>query len=836
VSKESRRDRKARKKGEQPEDLPVEAAGGDEAAPSDPEAVLDELLAPIDPREPAAPDASDEASALDRDPVWRDSSSSSRPAPTEPIGSPLGAPDPRTKKRRSRRIEPETMVDPLDRPDPTRRQRRADKKRSKELVAAATMGSSSAAGPDDPDRGPRRSRRMRAFRFPALLIVIALIAAAFVIERRVTPPIAEVTSGPDLGRVMPTATPAGAASSTWFCAGGTALGEPSSVPKDVVGAGGAPAATGAALRIPEDRAQAASTTTSSAPTGTNPPGSNPPGSNPPGTTRPAAPKVAIVAEQSIEIGNASDRSQAVTVTVYPSEGTPVVRRLDLAGHTRQDLRLSDVVKAPYASALVESDGGLLSVAQSVQGPNGRSVGPCASSPSASWYFAAGSTRLGTREVFVAFNPFPANAVLDFSFQVAEEGGRQASRDSDKLKGQVVPANGVVAFDVSDIVTVREQLSTVVRTRGGEGRVVVARLLVSDGTSNHPKSINQTLGAPTPMPTWLFADGPVLEPGVQSSYVLYNPGATIVDAAVSVQPDAQGVGLEVAPFEVKVRPGQFEIVPISNARVPANSGYWVSVQSRDGGGLVAERVVRSDLPASRPGVSYTLGSPLVANRWLVPAAGVAGETFGQVSIANVAAEDPVTLTVRVASGGAAEVLPAFDRVELGAGRRTVVDLAGVRPSGVDPSALLEIEATGPVVVEQALGFAEPAVVTDAIAIPVRDTLAVPPGDLFDRLGLALPPGGGPTLPVGTLPPVPPGTDQGTLVPLGPPGSDAVGPLDGGTLPPVVGPDGQPVTTTTTSPPPAAGDPTASSTTTTATTAPAAPGLVPVPGQLTPGGPG
>lgn len=824
MSKENRRDRKARKKGGQPDEPTADDAplGAGDAAPTDPEAVLDELLAPVEPARASEGDApagdaeDDQPVARDVDPVWRDSPS--RPAPTEPIGSPLGAPDPRAKKRRSsRRIEPETMVDPLDRPDPTRRQRRADKKRSKELVAAATMGSSSAAA-DDPDRGPRRTRRMRAFRFPALLIVIALIAGAFVIERRVTTPADEVISTADLGRVMPTATPASAASSTWFCAGGTAVGEPSSAPKDVAAPGGA-VATGAGLHVAEVPAQAGSTTTTTI--------------NTTGTTRPlpgapsAPPKVAIVAEQSVAISNAGDRSQAVKVTVYPSEGTPVVRQLDLAGHTRQDLRLSDVVKAPYASALVESNGGLLSVAQSVQGPNGRAVGPCASSPSASWYFAAGSTRLGTREVFVAFNPFPANAVLDFSFQVEEEGGRQAARDSDKLRGQVVPANGVVAFDVTDIVTVRQQLSTVVRTRGGEGRVVVARLLVSDGTSNQPKSINQTLGAPTPMPTWLFADGPVLEPGVQSSYVLYNPGPSVVDAAVSVQPDAQGVGLEVAPFEVKVRPGQFEVVPITNARVPSNSGYWVSVQSRDGGRLVVERLVKSELPAARPGVSYTLGSPLVAKHWLVPAAGINGETFGQVAIANVAADEPVTLTVRVAGGGADEVLPAFDRVELGAGRRTVVDLARLRATGVDPSALLEIDATGPVIVEQALGFSDPAVVTDAIAIPVRDTLALPPSDLFDRLGLALPPGGA-TLPLGTLPPVPPGTDQGTLVPLGPPGSDGVAPLDGGTLPPVIGPDGQPVpsttSTSTAAPVPGAAGPNASSTTTATTT----PAPVPAPG--------
>ena len=826
MSKEDRRSRKARKKDAEtrdgdgePDSREGEGLDGPaetDALPSDPDAVLG-LLAEVEPSAegPAVtPDPDEAPSALDQEPVWRDSDR--RPAPTEPIGAPLGAAPPSSTRRRSRRIEPDVMADPLDRPDPTRRQRRADKKRSKVLVAAATAGSS-APSADAGDRGPRRERRMRAFRFPAVLIVIALIAGAFVIERRITPPIAEVTTEQDLGRLMPTATPADAASSTWFCAGGTAEGEASSTPKDLGPV--SPRATGAAVEIPAVEAQTPSTTTPGTTPG-SPPGSTP-GSTPgatPGTPRSAAPtpKVRIVAEESIAIANASERAQAVKVTVYPSDGTPVLRQFDVAGHTRLDLRLSDVVKAPYASALVESNGGLLSVEQSVQGPTGRSIGPCASSPSASWYFAAGSTKLGTREVFVAFNPFPANAVLDFSFQVEEEGGRQASRDSDKLKGQVVPANGVVAFDVTDIITVREQLSTVVRARGGEGRVVVARLLVSEGTTSQPKSLNQNLGAPAPMSTWLFADGPVFEPGVQTSYVVYNPGGAVADVAVSVQPDGQGIGLEVPPFDVKVRAGQFEVVSITNTRVPGNSGYWVSVQSRDGHAVVAERVVRSDPPASRPGVSYTLGSPLVANRWLLPAAGVAGETFGQVSIANVAETDPVTLTIRVDRNGTSEVIAVFDRVELGAGRRTVLDLSSLSATGSDPTALLSVEATGPVIVEQTFGFSDPSAVADGIAIPVRDGLALPPPDLFDRLGLALAPGSGPTLPVGTLPPVPPGSDpgNGSLVPLGPPGSDGVGPLDGGTLPSITGPDGQPETTTTTTPAPAAGaDPGASTTTAT-----------------------
>src|SRR5205823_5540927 len=100
-----------------------------------------------------------------------------------------------------------------------------------------------------------------------------------------------------------------------------------------------------------------------------------------------------------------------------------------------------------------------------------------------------------------------------------------------------------------------------------------RLLVADGTGGQPPSLNATLGAPVPMPGWVFADGPALEPGVQTDYVVYNPGNDAVDVDITVQPDAQALAAEAIPFAVNVRPGQFADVAVGkDSRVPNHSGY------------------------------------------------------------------------------------------------------------------------------------------------------------------------------------------------------------------------------------------------------------------------
>lgn len=656
------------------------------------------------------------------------------------------------------------ITDPADgpgaaRPEPTRRQRRADRKRGDALAAAALSGGATGA---QAAAGPAKGGR--AFRFPALLVIIGLLVAGVVLQGRLTTPTAPVTASDDLGRALPTADPAGSLGSTWFCAAGTAYG--TQTPTPPARAAGPPSTTTSSSTTSTTRPRAPGTTPGTT-AGTTP--------RPPGTVVGAAddtPPVFVVAEHTVIVANAGDQPQQVAVTVYPSEGAPATRQLTVVGHSRSDLTLSDVVKAPFASATVEATGGLISVQHRLLGPNGRVVSACASAPASNWYFPAGTTRPGTRQVFIAFNPFPERAVLDFAFQVEDESGNQAPRESNKLIGKVVPANSVVAIDITDIITVSPQVATVVRTRAGQGRVIVDQLLVSDGTNNQPKSLAVTLGAPVPQPSWLFADGPRLEAGVTTAYVVQNPSTDTIQADLVVQPDAQAVGAEVVPVTVTVRPGGTATVPVTKDTPGAtNAGYWVAVQSRNAAPIVVERVVRADAPAARVGSASTMGSPVVAGRWIVPAAGGTGQKAGEIVITNFSPSSAVVLTVAVAGGGGTSVLPAFDRVELAAGRRTIVDLASLTGAdGADSRLLVTVDASGPVVTEQVAGFVDPATISDLVSVPVRDTVAAPPADLAIDTGAPAPPtipGTGTVAPA-TVPPLvtttPPGTDpSGSEVP-------------------------------------------------------------------------
>ena len=170
-------------------------------------------------------------------------------------------------------------------------------------------------------------------------------------------------------------------------------------------------------------------------------------------------------------------------------------------------------------------------------------------------------------------------------------------------------------------------------------------------------------------------------------------------------------------------------------------------------------------------SSTMGSPVVAGRWIVPAAGGTGQKAGEIVITNFSPSSPVVLTVSVAGGGGTSALPAFDRVELAAGRRTIVDLASLTGAdGADSRLLVTVDASGPVVTEQVAGFIDPATISDLIAVPVRDTVTTPPADLAIDTGAPAPPtipGTGTVAPA-TVPPlvttIPPGTDpSGSEVP-------------------------------------------------------------------------
>lgn len=633
------------------------------------------------------------------------------------------------------------------------------------------------------DRSQGRTRDAgRAWRTPAIVLLVGLLVGALVVGVRGAGGDGSTVTATDLTRLMPVATPADAPSSTWFCAGGTARGS-------------------------TDRA-----------------------------TGPDA-RTTIVAEHWVAVGNPTTADRTVRVTAYGEEGEPVAREVPLRAGQRTEVRAADLVQSPFASVLVEADGGGLIVDHSVEGPTGRSSAPCATSPSTSWYFPSGDTRLGTRTVFVVFNPFPDPANLDFSFETGDvvtgppgtspgavvpgatstapggttpPGTASRRRESEKFKGVVVPARAALAVDITDVITVRSQISTTIEAKAG--RVVVDELIVADPTGG-PSSLVLTPGAPRTSDTWLFGTAAPLEEGIDQQYVIYNPGEGTADVSVGVVPDVAGPDRIVDPFELQVRARSFGVVSLAqDERVPRGSGAWVSVRSL-GAAVVVARVTRAVDPVTPAGTTVTLGSPLVAREWQVPTVGGAAGRRGEVAVANPSAGETVTVTVLGWQDGEARPVQGFDGVAVRPGGRIGVSLDELSRRGDAPE-MLSVRATSAVVVERRAAGNAAGTRSDAIAAPVDGTLALPPADLYDPAndgdlgpGTVLTPD---TVIGGTVP----GPDTGGTLPFDTvpfetietlPAPSTVPPetVPPESIPPETGPDGLPLSTTTTATPPAVG---------------------------------
>jgi len=399
------------------------------------------------------------------------------------------------------------------------------------------------------------------------------------------------------------------------------------------------------------------------------------------------------AEQLLVLTNLSSTPRSAEISAFGDGGQQATRSVELPPSSRTQVAVSSIVQAAWASALVEASGGDVGVEHVLSGPNGRTAGPCASSVSSTWYLPAGSTELGVQHLLALFNPFPDEAVVDLLFETDTD-----TRQPPELQGLVVPPRSVRVVDVSAVVTVRQQLSTVVTARSG---LVIAEQIESVGDdSDVPKGLTTLLGAPSSATAWSFADGRPLADGIDVSFVLFNPGQDAIDAEVQLVVDDPAVNGFVEPYALSVRPGQFSVVDLrQDNRLPSGLGWSAIVRSVSGQPLVAARVVRSVVADGSGGRTMSIGSQVVATEWDLALGGVAGGSPATVAVLNGGATD-VTVTVTVVSAGEQRPVDGLSDVPIAAGARAVFDLG----TAVDPSTTsLRVVASGPVAVERTLRF-------------------------------------------------------------------------------------------------------------------------------------
>ncbi|MEX1217889.1 MAG: DUF5719 family protein [Acidimicrobiales bacterium] len=492
----------------------------------------------------------------------------------------------------------------------------------------------------------------RVWRFPILFLVPALFAAAFVVQNR-------STTGDDstvrLNEMVPTASPDSALSSTWYCAAGTATGV---ITTDAAG----------------------------------------------------------LAEQTITISNATATNATGTVSTYTEAGPAAAQTITVPARSQTSVRVSDIVKAPWASALVEVSGGGITVIHELSGPAGRSISACASSPNSTWYFPSGTTRAGARNLLALFNPFPGEATVDVSFDT-EEGARTPQQ----LQGMVVPGGRVVVVDVGAIVTLRERISTTVDVR--IGRVIAEQIQTADGRSNTEQGLTAVLGATTAASIWTFPVATSASTTAREIVSVMNEGENDTEVQVEILLDDPQTNGSVEPFVLQVasnRSAQIDLA--SDPRIPKSVGHWLIVRSTDNAPIVAERSIGATRAAPAGGLAFTMGVPVLATSWIVTAASVPNITSSLVSVANPSGTEMATITISIVSKGEIAAIPTATSIQIPPGQRFVLNLTSLTTGRTDAS--LRIDSDSPVVVGQWMTSATPLEILTISNFPVLGTESLP----------------------------------------------------------------------------------------------------------------
>src|SRR4051794_31876840 len=360
-----------------------------------------------------------------------------------------------------------------------------------------------------------------------------------------------------------------------------------------------------------------------------------------------------IANGTLIIANPTGTPLPATVTLVPVTGAPVGVPLVVQPQSRSVVQESDFLKAQQVAALVDFNGGGGTVEQQVTGANGSAVAPCASQASDNWYFATGSTDRDWGLAMFLFNPFPGDAIVDLSFATD-----QGSSSPPDFQGVVVPARGLKVLDVGEHVRRRIDVATHVFARAG--RVVASQLRVHSAA---PKGAILTLGAPSTGPLWVFPDGLAGE-GVVEEYHLYNPGPRDAEVSVELALD-EG---EAEPFDLTV-PGDGTYVLVANdeARIPKGVPHTAIVRSTNGVGIVAERRIVAQPPATRTGLASMLGARRPARQWVMGAGTASTTTDEWLVVYNPGTADARFSVTALAAGVPLDVEGVQD-VNVGDGRR------------------------------------------------------------------------------------------------------------------------------------------------------------------------
>jgi len=130
----------------------------------------------------------------------------------------------------------------------------------------------------------------------------------------------------------------------------------------------------------------------------------------------------VAVESTLRIANLQSKEIPVTITTMSPTSRPVSFSITVAGGSVADLDMRNRVDADRVSAIVEAPGGHLAVSRRLESEWGSDIAPCAPRAGEEWSVAAGDTQRDAVEQLIVFNPFPDDAVIDVLFATEVEAG------------------------------------------------------------------------------------------------------------------------------------------------------------------------------------------------------------------------------------------------------------------------------------------------------------------------------------------------------------------------------------------------------------------------------
>jgi hypothetical protein len=347
---------------------------------------------------------------------------------------------------------------------------------------------------------------------------------------------------------------------------------------------------------------------------------------------------------------------------------PVTRQQTLTAYGRAQWRLGDLVAADYVSATVEIDGGGVVVERRVSGPQGAAAGPCSSTASPNWSVPVGGTDTTAanalrREILVFFNPFPADAVLDARFST-----ETGQRETDTFRGFVVPGRGVVAVDLSFAnVTVSPEVTAEITAR--TGRVVVDRLQFY--AEPEISGLALSTGVPTTSSSWVFPAGE-LGATRREALVVANPGDLPAEVDVEIRPEAGTLTAEPFELTVQPhRHVLLDLAAEERMQqlLAEQASFSIVVRTADGTSVAAERLVW--VTPGQPGAGAAT-SPGIALAGTTLVADMAGAQPGSLlTLFNPSADSVAQVGVSILADGAPRPPVGDDEIEIQPGQRLTI---------------------------------------------------------------------------------------------------------------------------------------------------------------------